>query len=39
MELQPTGAHAEEAKQMLAMLNAPVQTGFSTKKGSTPKKK
>jgi tetratricopeptide (TPR) repeat protein len=37
LELQPNGAHAEEAKQMLAALNANVETGYG-KKG-TPKKK
>jgi tetratricopeptide (TPR) repeat protein len=37
LELQPNGPHAEEAKQMLAVLNASVETTFG-KKGS-PKKK
>ena len=37
LELQPNGAHAEEAKQMLAALNATVETGYG-KKGA-PKKK
>ncbi len=39
LELQPTGPHAEEAKQMLAALNSAVETTYGTKKGSTPKKK
>lgn len=38
LELQPTGPHAEEAKQMLAALGSTVETGFGTKKGSTKKK-
>jgi tetratricopeptide (TPR) repeat protein len=37
LELQPNGAHAEEAKQMLGALNASVETGYGKK--STPKKK
>lgn len=37
LELQPNGPHAEEAKQMLAALNATVETGFGKK--TTPKKK
>ena len=37
LELQPNGSHAEECKQMLAALNATVETGFGKK--STPKKK
>lgn len=37
LELQPNGPHAEEAKQMLAALNATVETGYGKK--STPKKK
>jgi tetratricopeptide (TPR) repeat protein len=37
LELQPNGAHAEEAKQMLTALNATVETGYG-KKGA-PKKK
>jgi tetratricopeptide (TPR) repeat protein len=37
LELQPNGPHAEEAKQMLAALNATVETGFGKK--SPPKKK
>jgi tetratricopeptide (TPR) repeat protein len=37
LELQPNGTHAEEAKQMLAALNASVETGYGKK--STPKKK
>jgi len=38
VELQPSGVHAEEAKQMLSMLNSTVETGFANKKGSTKKK-
>ncbi len=38
IELQPTGPHADEAKQMLAALNATVQTSYG-KKGAPPKKK
>ena len=38
LELQPTGPHAEEAKQMLAALNASIQTSYG-KKNATPKKK
>jgi tetratricopeptide (TPR) repeat protein len=38
IELQPTGPHAEEAKQMLAALNQTVETSYGTKKGSTKKK-
>jgi hypothetical protein len=38
LELQPTGPHAEEVKQMLAFLGSTVETGFGTKKGSTKKK-
>jgi tetratricopeptide (TPR) repeat protein len=37
LELQPNGPHAEEAKQMLAALNATVETGFG-KKSATKKK-
>jgi tetratricopeptide (TPR) repeat protein len=37
LELQPSGPHAEEAKQMLAALNATVETGYGKK--SAPKKK
>jgi cytochrome c-type biogenesis protein CcmH/NrfG len=36
LELQPNGPHAEEAKQMLAALNAAVETGYGKK--STKKK-
>jgi tetratricopeptide (TPR) repeat protein len=39
LELQPSGPHAEEAKQMLAALNSSVESTYGTKKGSTPKKK
>lgn len=38
IELQPTGTHAEEAKQMLAMLNAPIESSYG-KKSASPKKK
>lgn len=37
LDLQPTGPHAEEAKQMLAALNATVETNYGKK--SAPKKK
>jgi len=37
LELQPNGTHAEEVKQMLAALNAPIETGFG-KKATTKKK-
>jgi tetratricopeptide (TPR) repeat protein len=37
LELQPNGTHAEECKQMLAALNATVETGYGKK--SAPKKK
>jgi tetratricopeptide (TPR) repeat protein len=37
LELQPTGPHADEAKQMLAALNTQVETSYG-KKGSTKKK-
>lgn len=36
LELQPTGSHAEEVKQMLAYLGSTVETGFGKK--STKKK-
>jgi len=32
LELQPTGPYADVAKQMLASIGAPVETGFGTKK-------
>jgi len=32
LELQPAGPYADVAKQMLASIGAPVQTGFGTKK-------
>jgi tetratricopeptide (TPR) repeat protein len=32
LELQPTGPYADVAKQMLASIGAPVQTGFGAKK-------
>ena len=34
LELQPTGPYADVAKQMLASIGAPVQTGFGKKKGA-----
>lgn len=37
IELQPTGPHAEEAKQMLAALNQKVETSYGTKKESKKK--
>jgi tetratricopeptide (TPR) repeat protein len=37
LELDPTGPYADPAKQMLAMIGAPVQTSYGTAK--TPKKK
>jgi tetratricopeptide (TPR) repeat protein len=38
LELQPTGPHAEEAKQMLAALNASVESSYGTKKAAGKKK-
>jgi tetratricopeptide (TPR) repeat protein len=38
IELQPTGAHAEEAKQMLTALNATVETSYGKKKVKDTKK-
>ncbi|HEY7351620.1 MAG TPA: carboxypeptidase regulatory-like domain-containing protein [Terriglobales bacterium] len=38
LDLQPTGPHADEAKQMLTALNANVETSYG-KKGATTKKK
>ena len=38
LDLQPSGPHADEAKQMLAALNANVETSYG-KKGTTTKKK
>lgn len=38
LELQPTGAHVEEAKAMLASIGASVETNFGTKKKTPPKK-
>ena len=32
LELQPTGPHAEEAKQMLAAMNSSVQSSYGTQK-------
>jgi len=37
LELQPTGPHAEEAKQMLAAMNQTVESSYG-KKGTTKKK-
>jgi tetratricopeptide (TPR) repeat protein len=37
LELQPTGPYADVAKQMLASIGAPVETGFGSKK-KPPKK-
>jgi tetratricopeptide (TPR) repeat protein len=37
LELQPTGPYADVAKQMLASIGAPIETGFGTKK-KPPKK-
>ena len=34
LELQPTGPYADVAKQMLASIGAPVETGFGQKEGS-----
>jgi tetratricopeptide (TPR) repeat protein len=39
LELQPTGPHAEEAKQMLAALNANVETSYGKKSKSKDTKK
>jgi tetratricopeptide (TPR) repeat protein len=38
LELQPSGPHAEEAKQMLTALNSTVETSYGTKKAATKKK-
>ncbi len=35
LSLQPAGTYADVAKQMLASIGAPVETGFGTKKKST----
>jgi hypothetical protein len=37
LDLEPTGPHADEAKQMLTALNATVETTYG-KKGATKKK-
>jgi tetratricopeptide (TPR) repeat protein len=37
IELQPTGPHAEEAKQMLAALNATIETTYGKKGGKKTK--
>ncbi len=39
LELAPTGPFAEVAKQMLASIGAPVETGFGTKKKAATTKK
>ena len=39
VDLQPTGPHAEEAKQMLAALNATVESSFGKKTTAPAKKK
>jgi tetratricopeptide (TPR) repeat protein len=38
LELQPTGPYADVAKQMLASIGSPVETGFGTKKKTASKK-
>jgi tetratricopeptide (TPR) repeat protein len=38
LELQPTGSYADVAKQMLASIGAPIETGFGTKKKAAVKK-
>ncbi|MBV9180685.1 MAG: tetratricopeptide repeat protein [Acidobacteria bacterium] len=38
LELQPSGPHAEEAKQMLTALNQSIETSYGTKKGTAKKK-
>ena len=38
LDLQPTGAHAEEAKAMLQSLGATIETSYGTKKKAPPKK-
>jgi len=38
LELQPTGPYADVAKQMLASIGAPVETGFGKKKAAAAKK-
>jgi tetratricopeptide (TPR) repeat protein len=38
LELQPTGAHSEEAKAMLTSIGASVETSYGSKKKSPPKK-
>ncbi len=39
LELQPTGSHAEEAKQMLTVIGATVETSFGKQKQKAPVKK
>jgi tetratricopeptide (TPR) repeat protein len=38
LELQPSGPHAEEAKQMLTALNQTIESSYGSKKGTTKKK-
>jgi tetratricopeptide (TPR) repeat protein len=38
LELQPTGPHAEEAKQMIAAMNASIQSSYGTAKSEKKKK-
>jgi tetratricopeptide (TPR) repeat protein len=38
LELAPTGSYADVAKQMLASIGAPIETGFGTKKKAATKK-
>lgn len=39
LDLQPTGPHAEEAKQMLAAMNASIQSSYGTQRSEKTKKK
>jgi tetratricopeptide (TPR) repeat protein len=39
LELAPSGTYADVAKQMLASIGAPVETGFGAKKKAAPAKK
>jgi tetratricopeptide (TPR) repeat protein len=39
LELAPTGSYADVAKQMLASIGAPIETGFGTKKKAASTKK
>jgi len=38
LELQPSGQNAENAKQLLASIGAPIESSYGTKKKSAPKK-